>query len=148
MRSTVSYARANHPDLGLDVTIAVGTVTRDEMLRHVREQVADPRWPIGRLSLSDFRLVDALEMTPEDLQDAAALYGPKSHAIAQHKTAYLRSPVFRGATVLGREFEERYGLGPVPFDDLDAACDWLGIEVRTVEATIERLRAELGASGD
>lgn len=148
MRSTVSYARANDPDIGLDITIAAGTITRDDMLRHVREQLADPHWPIGGLSLSDFRLVDALEITPEDLQDAAALYAPKAQLIAQHKTAYLRTPVFRGASVLGREFEERYGLGPMSFDDLPAACYWLGIEVRAAEAIIDRLRAELASADD
>ena len=144
MPGAVSYARANDPHTGLDVTVAIGTITRAEMFEHVREQVADPCWPIGQASLSDFRLVEALDINPEDLRDAAALYGPKAEAIAHHKTAYLRSPAFRGDAVLGRQFEEQYGIGPVPFDDLQSACEWLGVEPTIAERLIAQLRVELG----
>jgi hypothetical protein len=146
MPGAVSYARANDPHTGLDVTVAAGIITRADMFEHVREQVADPSWPIGRVSLSDFRLVDELDINPEDLRDAASLYGPKADVVAQHKTAYLRSPAFRGDAVLGRQFEEQYGIGPVPFDDLASACDWLGVDPSVAERLILRLRAELGVT--
>lgn len=142
----MTYARASDAAIGLDVTIAAGTITRADMLEHVRGQIADPHWPAGQLSLADFRLVDAVSITPDDLRDAATLYEPKARAIAQHKTAYLRSPAFRGATVLTREFEQRYGIGPVSFDDLASACEWLGVDVRVAERLVAGLHIELGAA--
>lgn len=138
------YATRADPDLGLDVTVAAGTVTRDDMMEHVRRQVTDPGWPAGQLSLSDFRLVDVLDVSLDDVRDVARLYAPKVHHLSNHKTAYLRSPQFRGAVVLERAFSRHYGMGPVEFADVPAACRWLGIDATAAEAIIVELRRELG----
>ena len=140
----MAYVRASDAAIGLDVTVAAGTITRHNMLEHVRHQIADPHWPAGLVTLSDFRLVDAVTITPDDLRDAATLYEPKTRSVAQHKTAYLRSPAFRGAAVLEREFAQRYGIGPVSFDDLTSACEWLGVDETLAQRLVAGLRAELG----
>jgi hypothetical protein len=144
----MAYATHRDPSRGLDVTVAAGTITRDDMMEHVRGQVADPQWPAGPLSLADFRLVEVLDLTLEDISDAARLYAPKVHHLANHKTAYLRSPAFRGAVVLERAFSRHYGMGPVEFADVESACRWLGIDAAIAERVIEDLRRELGVSDD
>jgi hypothetical protein len=144
----MAYATHRDPSTGLDVTVAAGTITREDMMEHVRGQVADPDWPAGQLSLSDFRLVDVLDLTLEDVSDAARLYAPKVHHLANHKTAYLRSPAFRGAVVLERAFSRHYGMGPVEFAELTDACRWLGVDAVLAGRVIADLRRELGVSDD
>jgi hypothetical protein len=134
-------------DTGHGITVSVwdGAVRFEELRDVVRRQLADPGWPAGRLALTDARTATGLSMfTDEQIGEIAALYRTQQAKISGVKYARVGQGT-QGAL----KFQKAMGpSGPalLVFDDLEPACEWLGINADVVQPILDELRAELRAN--
>jgi hypothetical protein len=128
--------------LGLTLTVFDGQVTGDEWRTAVRELFADPRWPPGRLNLTDLRTTDASALTVADREEIIAINARHVDKLVGMKSAAVGSAHFEISREFGRE-DQSSGLRLIPFDDLAPACVWLGLDLNTVLLMIADLRREL-----
>ena len=117
-----------------------GVVTAAEWLIHVRQLIADPKWPPSRaLHLSDLRsarLDPSIDQAA--LSEAAALLGSHTR-IDGLKAAIVAGDAYEQA----RMFEDviaRHRAMVFAFNSLNPACDWLGIDTGHAAQILASLR--------
>jgi hypothetical protein len=130
------------PTLALTVTVFDGKITGDEWSAAVRELFANPAWPPGRLALTDLRTVDISGVTDAHRTEIHAINALHAHKLVRMKSAAVGGAHFETARRFGRE-DRSSGLRIIPFDGLEPACAWLGIDALTARAIIENLRRQL-----
>ena len=131
--------------LGLTLTVFDGRITGYEWRTAVREMFADPRWPPGRLNLTDLRTTDSSALTTADRAAIFAINARHAHKLVGMKSAAIGSAHFETSRDFSRE-DQSSGLRLIPFDDLKPACLWLGLDLETVRSMIDELRSELRAA--
>jgi hypothetical protein len=133
------------PRHGIIVSVWDGDVTFDELRDLIRRQLADPDWPGGRLGLTDARTARGVSaITDDEICEIAAMYRTQ-----QAKISGVRYARVGQGTQGVLKFQKAMGpSGPATlvFDDLDDACEWLGIDVADVQPMLDDLREELRAS--
>jgi hypothetical protein len=131
---------------GIIVSVWDGDVTFDELRDLIRCQLADPDWPGGRLGLTDARSARGISaITDEQICEIAAMYRTQQAKISGVKYARVgqgMQGVLRFQKAMGPS-----GPTTLVFDDLEAACEWLGIDVADVQPTLDDLCKEIRASG-
>ncbi len=133
-------------DLGITISVWEGAVTVEEWRDLVRRQLADPDWPCGRLSLADATTAgNTAAISDEEICEVAAMYRTQQTRIAGIKAARVSPHETRGALTFQRAMGPS-GPTTLVFDDLEAACAWLGVSVDDVRPTLEELREELRGS--
>jgi hypothetical protein len=128
--------------LGLSLVVFDGKVTGDEWRTTVLEVFADPRWPPGRLNLTDLRTADTSALTESDRAEIFAINALHADKLVRMKSASLGSAHFDATRRFERD-DHTSGLRIIAFDDLAPACDWLGVDVERVRTIIEELRVQL-----
>jgi hypothetical protein len=132
------------PELALTLTVFDGVVTGDAWRTTVREIFADPAWPPGRLNLTDLRTADLSAITAADRDEIHALNAQYANKLVGMKSAAIGGANFETARKFGND-DRLSGLQIIPFDDLERACEWLGVPVPAVAAIIEQVRHRLRA---
>ena len=127
--------------LGLTLTVFDGPVTGQEWRDSVAALFSDPRWPPGKLSLTDLRTADASALTAADRAEIIAINGSVAE-LAGMKSAALGGENFEAATAFERE-DQTSGMRLIVFNDVSTACGWLGIDTAAVNPMIEQLRRRL-----
>jgi hypothetical protein len=116
------------PDQKAIFTIALGTLTDDELLEHKRRLREDPRLSKGMVELSDIRGIDRLAVTPEGIQRFVMQDELDAEVFQDYKLAIVvNQDVVFG---MGRMYEmmTSRNLPDVRiFREMDQAREWLGL---------------------
>ncbi len=126
-------------DVGCTVSVWDGEVTAAEARDHVVQLADSADWPPGPLHLTD---VSTLRRGVIPDADLVGLLYEGTRLTADLKVAVL---VAAGALPTNdlRFKAATAALFATAFDDLDAACAYLGVPHRTIAATLAELRAAL-----
>jgi hypothetical protein len=131
-------------DQGVAFVLWDGVVTAAEWLAHIRQMIADPRWPPARaLHLTDLRSarLDA-SIDAAVLREAAALFG--SHkGIEGLKAAIVAGHSFEQARIFEDVIAQHQAL-VFATNSLNPACAWLGIDAGHAEQTLASMRPPRG----
>jgi hypothetical protein len=127
--------------LGLTLVVWDGDITGDEAEDQVRTLRADPDWPPGPLHLLDTTTVTSaplvantklVEMLTEIAEKKVIRFAVIANGDATGEAARFQSE----ATAAGVS-------QVIVFNDVSAACSWLGIDLPATRATLADLRREL-----
>jgi hypothetical protein len=132
--------------LALTVTVFDGKVTGEEWSAAARAVFADPAWPPGRLNLTDLRTADASALTIADRASIFEINARQAHKLVGMKSAAVGGTHFEAARRFERD-DLSSGLRIIPFDMLEPACAWLGIDTDDAAAIINEVRRELRTPG-
>lgn len=108
---------------------ASGSFTLQELLEALSEVMDHPDYHPGMKSLNDLREITLAFATPE-VQTLAGLLAERSSVIGEGKVAVVLT--HDAAYGMGRAFQvyaESCSAEIQVFRDMQAACDWLGIEL-------------------
>lgn len=117
-----------------------GKVTRDDLVAHENQHLADPRIKIDASVLVDARAAH-FEVTPEKVRDTVnGLYANYRRPLNIKKCALLVNDLTYS---LARAYEKNagpYGIRVIAFSSLDIACTWLGLDTKLVGSHLEKIR--------
>jgi hypothetical protein len=133
--------RAEH---GLSVSVWDGTVSSDDVARHIETLGTDPGWAASGRFLTDLSSV-AEESIPNPAQvlDAAARFLERLGERAREaKWAILAGAAFAQARRFGTYLEEDIPR-LIVFNELPTACLWLGVNEPAARAITADLRHTL-----
>jgi len=104
-----------------------GTVTHDELMTHKKNQVRDPSIKAGASVLSDCtRAVFSISL--DAVNELADMETDAHNKTKIRRYAFLvNDDVYNRAQQFARRVEN-YGVIVIPFNSLDIACTWLGID--------------------
>ena len=127
--------------LGLTLVVWDGEVSGDEAEDQVRKLKLDPDWPPGPLHLLDTTTVTSAPLVAntklvEMLNEIAESRLIRFAVIASGDSANEAVKFQAEVTVLGVS-------QVIVFNDVSAACSWLGIDLPATRATLADLRREL-----
>jgi hypothetical protein len=125
-------------DRALGCTIAVwdGDITGQDALEHVLRLAEDRDWPPGSLHLADLRTVATVSIPDPELVEV--LFEGTTLA-ADIRIAVILRPDF--VSTADARYDTAMGtMNAATFAELDAACEYLGLDPRDVAAVIEGLR--------
>jgi hypothetical protein len=128
--------------LGLTLTVFDGRITGEDWRATVVNMFSNPKWPPGRLNLTDLRTANASELTVADRAEIFAINALHADKLVGMKSAAIGGANFEAARDFERE-DQSSGLRLIPFDDLGPACIWLGINLEVARSMIDDLRREL-----
>jgi len=130
--------RAEH---GLTVSVWDGTVSTDEVTRHLETVAVDPAWAASGRFLTDLSGVATESIPdPEQILDAAARFLERlDERVRDAKWAIVASAAFAQARRFGSYLEEDIPR-IIVFNELRTACVWLGVNESAVRAIITDLR--------
>ena len=114
-----------------------GTVTHDELISHERDQIEDRSIKPGAVVLA-YAADASFETDPEEVRQLSDLYGRgdiamEKCAVVVNDDAYDRAQLF-AAQGTG------HGVSIVVFNDVEAACEWLGVDPVKVKSTLKGLK--------
>ena len=127
--------------LGLTLVVWDGDITGDEAEDQIRTLRADPDWPPGPLHLLDTTTATSaprvantklVEMLTEIAEKKVIRFAVIANGDATGEAAGFQSE----ATTAGVS-------QVIVFNDVSAACSWLGIDLPATRATLADLRREL-----
>jgi hypothetical protein len=119
-----------------------GTVDREALLSRAVERCEDTRIRHGAVLFADYRAARLGEIGLEHLEELGEAHGRKHvrTAVLVHESDWSRA---RAAEVQveheGLEVCCFNLLGVKPWQMIEAACQWLGVDPEIVEAELERL---------
>ena len=127
--------------LGLTLVVWDGEVSGDEAEDNVRRLKSDPDWPPGPLHLLDTTTVTSAPLVAntklvEMLNEIAESRLIRFAVIASGDSANEAVKFQAEVTALGVS-------QVIVFNDVSAACSWLGIDLPATRATLADLRREL-----
>ncbi len=129
--------------LGLTLVVWDGDISGDEAEDHVRRLRDDADWPPGPLHLLDTTSVTSAPMV------ANTKLLEMLNEIAESKQIRFAVVTSGSAREQAAKFQtETTALGitqVIVFNDLSAACSWIGIDFAAARSTLEDLRRELRA---
>lgn len=116
-----------------------GAVTRDDLVVHEQQHLADPRIKSGASVLVDAR--DAyFGITQEEVGDIVnGLYAVYRHPLKIKKCVLLVNDL---TFPLARAYEKsvhKYGIDVIAFCFVDIACQWLGVNTDRIASHLDRL---------
>jgi hypothetical protein len=136
------------PATGTSVSVWLGDITTEEVMRHVRELWATPDWASGGRILTDLTQVSSSALPdPDQVGQLASTFAdlmegrtrPASWALVAN-LGYMRASQFADAI----QSDVRRVLA---FFDLAPACIWLGVDLDAMRAAVESLRIEAQQRG-
>jgi hypothetical protein len=129
-------------DKTLDGVVAVwdGSITPQDHAEQVVRLAADTDWPPGRFHLTDATTVADFTLPDPGLVDVLL----EGTGVREHvaKVVIVRPEFLRGSCI--EESGASFGGTTKAFSDITSACAHLGVNDRTIRATIDGLREELG----
>jgi hypothetical protein len=130
--------------IGLSVSVWDGEITDDQRRRQMEAVASDPNWGAGGLLLTDLTGVStAQRASATQVLEAAAEFSERlAGQVRNAKWAIVASETFVLAQRFGSYLEEEVRR-IIVFNDLDAACAWLGVDSADARAIIGELRADL-----
>lgn len=129
-------------DLGVTVVVWYGSVSQQDTHDHLARLAANRYWPPGRCALTDMRTVTDVELP--DPAVLAALFD-ETDLPSVDKKAALVTPQFV-ARVRLQDAARDYGMDTLPFTEVGAACEYLGLPTLAIERTLEDLYAAIDAA--
>lgn len=125
----------------MTVVVWDGNVTQQDTHEHLMRLAAHRYWPPGLGSLTDLRTVSRIELP--DPAVVMALFDETDVPCAHKKAALVTPEFFRR---MGLEnIATQYGMERAPFTELEAACEYLGVDLVVIERVIEDLHAAMDA---
>jgi hypothetical protein len=125
--------------LGCTVSVWDGTITAEDVRRHLIRLAGDNNWPPGRLHLTDLTTITKATVPEPELLDL--LY--EGTNVAQDlKVAVVVRPEPRFTADL-RYASAAEELSAITFDDFALACAYLGVRPGAIQETLSALRQEL-----
>ena len=128
-----------------DLLIVVwhGLVSAEEWQQFVSRRIAgEASWPSGKRRLADLTTLDPSVLSTTDIDKVIPLYRERIGNLVGSRQAIVAGLAWD----LARDFERRIdGLGAttVVFNDVEAACEWLGSDPASTREVIARLRQGL-----
>jgi hypothetical protein len=140
-RPDVTIGYRIYKTLGLTLVVWDGDISGDEAEDQVRTLRADPDWPPGPLHLLDTTTVTSAPLVAntklaEMLNEIAESKLIRFAVIASGDNAAQATQFQAEATTLGVS-------QVIIFNDISAACSWLGIDLAATRTTLADLRREL-----
>ena len=126
----------------LVVTVWDGAVTAAEWAEVVQGQVGDARAHDGNRRLADLRTIDLSSITAADVEAITAAF----QAVDIDRSRVRFAIVVDAGWGIAQRAEEHMGAQgatTVTFNDVYAACAWLGVDFTVALATITELRKDL-----
>jgi hypothetical protein len=132
-------------DSDLYVVLWDGTVTGVEWEAMIYQQCADdPNWTRHRRRLVDLTTLDPSALMATDFDRIFAFVREEMGSVEGRHLALVVAADFGKAPELPHLIAP-LGATSVVFSDLDAACDWLGIDAVFARRVLVELRDELAA---
>ena len=128
-------------NLGCTVVVWDGSITAEQHTEHVQRLAADMDWPPGT-HLTDLTTVTDVTLPDPSLVELL-IEGTGMRELVE-KAIVVRPEFLRGSCI-ERSGQSRGGV-PMPFSDLDRACEHLNLDKVSVRTTIDELREELAAT--
>jgi hypothetical protein len=143
----MGIAYRSNNSTGLSISVWVGEVNDDQRREHMAALTADADWGAGGLVLTDLTGVSSAHRpSAKQVLDAAAEFSSQlAGQVRNAKWAMVAGETFVLAQRFGSYLEEEVHR-MIVFNDLDAACFWLGVDVAGARVTIEELREGLRAA--
>jgi hypothetical protein len=129
-------------DLGITIVVWYGSVTQRDTHDHLARLAANRYWPPGRYALTDLRTVTDIELP--DPSVLAALFDDTDLPSVDKKAALVTPEFLKRVQI--QDAAKQYGMETVPFTELGAACEYLGVNRVAVERNIEDLYAAIDAA--
>lgn len=123
------------------VTVVVGAPTVDDWSTVAHQQVVTTDRQSITAHLIDARDCDLTNIITAEVADIAAAYALHDRRRTPLRRAVVANDALRLATALQRAVPA--GSMPVVFNDLSAACRWLGIDRNEAITFVERLHAAI-----
>jgi hypothetical protein len=138
----VGIARRVIESSELIVAVWDGAITPEEWSEVVQRQVADPSGSFRYRRLTDARTADVSAISRAHVDDVSESFGAVPANIAGVKLAIVASAEWATAQQV-EESMSRFGVTTVVFNDVHAACAWIGVDADLTLGTITELRNEL-----
>lgn len=126
----------------LIVAVWDGAITPQEWAEVVRRQVAEPSDSLGYRRLTDARTADVSAISGDDVDDVSASIDSAPGDVSAVKLAIVAAAEWATAQQVEVSMS-KLGVTTVVFNDVHAACAWLGVDADLTLRTISELRNEL-----
>jgi hypothetical protein len=139
---TLGIARKFVEGADLVVTVWDGAVTAADWAEVVQGQVGDARASEGSRRLADLRTIDVSNITAADVEAVTSAF----QAVEIDRSRVRFAVVVDEGWGIAQQAEEHMGAQgatTVTFNDLYAACAWLGVDAQVALTTIAELRKDL-----
>jgi len=117
----------------------VGMVGHDELVAHERQKLQDESIAVGARVLTDAQVATLPETTLDRVRELADVY-----ADVGNKTRISASAAIFGSADFekGKAWEaevRKHGVNAIVFNNLEVACIWLGIDLRSTQELLDRI---------
>ncbi|RJQ46129.1 MAG: hypothetical protein C4534_03215 [Gaiellales bacterium] len=113
---------------GLILTVAVGTLTDEDIVDMKRRLLADPDYDPGMKELSDIRGVDDFQVTAAGISRFVGIDEVKSEVVKDHLLAIVASrDVIYGMARMYQSQTQSFKPGVEIFRTMEEAREWLGL---------------------
>ncbi len=117
-----------------------GTVTAADFIAQARRNISDPDWPPQHGLLADLRHASVnASFDAAFAAQVVKLYLPLQVKVRGLRAAIVANSLFEKAKIFER-IVSGYSPSVIVFNDLDTACVWLGVDVKTAKANLQLLR--------
>jgi hypothetical protein len=124
------------------VTVWDGRISGSEWLALAQRHVHEPGFAEGTRRLTDATTADISELTAADVEAVSAIYQQHGFEMRDVRLAIVARAGFELAQRAEHDYAE-LGARTIVFVDLNAACDWLGVDGEVVAPAIAGLREGL-----
>lgn len=142
--SDVSIAYRRDPQLGCTFVVWDNQVTPEVWRDHLDRLFADPVFPPGRRWLIDLNTAgDTVSLTGDVIGEIGERINAQSERLEQMQVAVIPNGAWEKASQLIDREVSLPGLRAILFNELPAACGWLGISAGDVQPIVADIRADL-----